>query len=61
MSATTTSTGRSVARRFLNRWPAVAGIVVAVLSAAAADGAAPVLVAAGFVYLGAALLRPDRC
>ncbi|ALE75678.1 hypothetical protein AD006_06635 [Pseudonocardia sp. EC080610-09] len=59
MSATTTSTGRSVARRFLNRWPAVAGIVVAVLSAAAADGAAPVLVAAGFVYLGAAALgRP---
>ena len=48
---------RPLARRVLERWPAVAGAGVAVLSASTGDGAAPILVAAGFVYLGAAALR----
>ncbi|MBC3194717.1 hypothetical protein H7X46_27070 [Pseudonocardia sp. C8] len=57
MTDTTAPGRRPLARQVLDRWPAAAGVVVAVLSAAAGDGAAPVLVAAGFVYLGAAAVR----
>lgn len=54
MSVSTAPGHRPILRRILDRWPAAVGIAFAVFVAAAGGTTAPVLVAAGFVYIGAA-------